>query len=166
MSGFLIDTNVVSEFVKPDPNPNVRLWFQLADPNLLLASVVTLGEIRLRIENLPPGKRRTDLETWLTSGLPEWFAANLLPVHQGNCGSLGASGHSIQTQRNNTGHHGWIACRNGAGTRSYLSNPKRKGFCRFRRSAFQSLGLVIEALCSRVSSSGHVIQTFRKVLIF
>lgn len=49
MSGFLIDTNVISEFVKPDPEPNVIRWFKAADPDTLYASVVTVGEIRLGI---------------------------------------------------------------------------------------------------------------------
>lgn len=80
MSGFLVDTNVISEFVKPNPEPNVISWFEEADPYGLFASVITLGEIRLGIEDLPLGKRRTDLELWLTTGLPAWFAANLLPV--------------------------------------------------------------------------------------
>ena len=89
MSGFPIDTNVISEFVKPDPNPNVRLWFRAADPSILFASVVTVGEIRLGIEDMPMGKRRTDLEIWLTTGLPGWFAANLLPVTEEIAESMG-----------------------------------------------------------------------------
>ncbi len=80
MNGSLIDTNVISEFAKANPDPNVIRWFQAADPDTLFASVVTLGEIRLGIEDLPMGKRRRDLELWLTTGLPAWFAANLLPV--------------------------------------------------------------------------------------
>jgi hypothetical protein len=41
---------------------------------------VTVGEIRLGIENMPIGKRRSDPDIWLTTGLPAWFDANLLPV--------------------------------------------------------------------------------------
>ena len=80
MSGFLIDTNVISEFARPQPNLQVKLWFEAADPNSLFASVITFGEIRLGIEGLPAGKRRTALEQWLEEGLPGWFEANLLPV--------------------------------------------------------------------------------------
>jgi toxin FitB len=80
MSGHLIDTNAISEFVKPLPDPHVTLWFREADPNTLFASVVTLGEIRLGIENMPLSKRRSDLEIWLAVGLPGWFASNLLPI--------------------------------------------------------------------------------------
>ncbi|MDQ2711240.1 MAG: type II toxin-antitoxin system VapC family toxin [Acidobacteriota bacterium] len=80
MNGFLIDTNVISEFVKTDPNPAITLWFQAAPPDRLFASVVTFGKIGLGIENMPKGKRRADLENWLDKGLPGWFASNLLPV--------------------------------------------------------------------------------------
>lgn len=42
--------------------------------------MVTLGEIRLGIEDLPAGKRRSALEDWFQEGLPAWFDSNLLPV--------------------------------------------------------------------------------------
>jgi predicted nucleic acid-binding protein len=80
VSGYLIDTNVISEFVKPDPNSGVIRWLRDTDPESLFASVITVGEIRLGIENMAPGKRRSSLETWLETGLPAWFAENLLPI--------------------------------------------------------------------------------------
>jgi predicted nucleic acid-binding protein len=80
VSGFLIDTNVISEFIKPQPDSQVIRWLEAADPESLFASVITFGEIRLGIEDLAPGKRRVDLEQWLDQGLPEWFENHLLPV--------------------------------------------------------------------------------------
>ncbi len=80
---YLIDTNVLSEFAKPFPSPDVKVWFDEADPDTLFASVITLGEIRLGIEDMQAGKRRTELEGWVENGLPAWFAANLLPVTKG-----------------------------------------------------------------------------------
>jgi predicted nucleic acid-binding protein len=67
MSGFLLDTNVISEFARPDnkPDPRVQQWLEAANPDSLYASVLTFGEIRRGIEKLSPGKRRTHLETWL-----------------------------------------------------------------------------------------------------
>jgi len=60
MSGFLPDTNVLSEFNRRgDPNPHVKQWLETTDINLLHASVLTLAEIRFGIELLPPSKRRT-----------------------------------------------------------------------------------------------------------
>ena len=80
MSGFPIDTNVISEFIKPQPDSKVIRWLEAADSESLFASVITFGEIRLGIEDLAPGKRRADLEQWLDQGLPEWFENHLLPV--------------------------------------------------------------------------------------
>ncbi len=80
MSGFLIDTNVISEFVRPKPNGEVIRLLEAGAPDALFASVITLGEIRLGIEDLPPGKRRSQLEHWVEEGVPAWFQANLLPI--------------------------------------------------------------------------------------
>ena len=46
VSGFLLDTNIISELVKPKPETNVREWIENTDESLLYLSVLTLGEIR------------------------------------------------------------------------------------------------------------------------
>ncbi len=80
MPRYLVDTNPISEFSRPKPDAAVMHWFRAADPLSLYTSVITLGELRLGIEDLPSGRRRNDLEDWLATGLPNWFAGNLLPV--------------------------------------------------------------------------------------
>jgi predicted nucleic acid-binding protein len=80
VSGFLIDTNVISEFVRPRPNAHVISWLEAIEPAMLFASVVTFGEIRLGIEDMPLSKRRSELEEWLEKGMPAWFESNLLPI--------------------------------------------------------------------------------------
>jgi predicted nucleic acid-binding protein len=80
VKGFLVDTNVISEFIKPQPDPKIIKWFEVAAPESLFASVITYGEIKLGIEDLPASKRRTALEEWLEQGVPEWFESHLLPV--------------------------------------------------------------------------------------
>src|SRR6266446_805543 len=65
MSGFLLDTNCISELVRPKPEPRVLEWMEAADESLLHLSVLTLGEIRKGVAGLVQGKRRTHLETWL-----------------------------------------------------------------------------------------------------
>jgi len=83
MSGFLLDTNVLSEFNRRGkPDRLVKQWLEAADTDSLYVSVLTLGEIRLGVELLPPGKRRTQLEQWLDRDLPEWFEGRILPVDQ------------------------------------------------------------------------------------
>ncbi len=82
LRGFLVDTNNISEFARLPPDLNVSRWLRDSDPSDLFVSVITFGEPRIGIENLAPGKRRNELEQWLETGLPNWFAANLLPVSQ------------------------------------------------------------------------------------
>ena len=69
MSGFLLDTNVISELVKPKPDPAVTGWIDATDESLLCLSVLTLGEIRKGISSLPHASRRASLETWLDHDL-------------------------------------------------------------------------------------------------
>jgi predicted nucleic acid-binding protein len=59
MNGYLIDTNVLSEFGRSQPpEPKVKQWIQSADPRSLFASVVTWGELRKGIESKSPAQRR------------------------------------------------------------------------------------------------------------
>src|SRR5579872_3254364 len=80
MSGFLLDTNCVSEVVRIKPDPRVAEWMQAADESLLYVSVLTLGEIRKGLSRLTQGKRRTRLETWLEVELLARFSGRILPI--------------------------------------------------------------------------------------
>ncbi len=80
MSGFLLDTNVISELVKPKPNPNVTHWVDATDEDLLYLSVLTLGEIRKGITSVPDAARRIKLETWLDRELVLRFSDRILPI--------------------------------------------------------------------------------------
>lgn len=84
MSDFLLDTNVLSEFIRPDNKPDHRVkhWFEAADPDSLYASVMTFGEIKRGIEKLSLGKRRSQLEAWLAKDLHEWFENRLLSIDE------------------------------------------------------------------------------------
>src|SRR5437868_14013199 len=80
MSGFLLDTNCVSELTRAKPEPHVLDWMQAADETLLHLSVLTLGEIRKGVAVLPQSKRRTQLEVWLERDLQARFAGRILPI--------------------------------------------------------------------------------------
>ena len=59
MSGFLVDTNVLSEFSRTgEPEVRVKNWLKDTAPDSLFVSVLTLAEIRRGIEVLAVGKRR------------------------------------------------------------------------------------------------------------
>ena len=78
MTGFLLDTNVISELMKPKPDDRVKAWIDATDEELLYLSVLTLGEIRKGITKLKERGRRVALETWLDTVLTLRFAGRLL----------------------------------------------------------------------------------------
>jgi len=80
MSGFLLDTNCISELVRAKPEPRVTEWMRAADESLLYLSVLTLGEIRRGAAILPQSKRRTFLESWLEVDLQARFSARILAI--------------------------------------------------------------------------------------
>ena len=82
MNGFLIDTNVVSELMKPRPSSRVVDWIDAHEEQLFHLSVLTLGEIRRGIVQLPPSRRRTDLAAWLSGDLLTRFAGRILQIDQ------------------------------------------------------------------------------------
>lgn len=88
---FLLDTNVVSEWVKPQPNTGVSQWLAEADEDRIFISVITLTELRHGVERLPVGARRKQLEAWLAEDLLARFQGRLLAVDAGvadACGRL------------------------------------------------------------------------------
>ena len=96
MSGFLIDTNVLSEYNRPGgPNAGVKRWLETTDRQSQYVSVITLAEIQKGIELLAAGKRRVQLEQWLKQDLEAWFLGRILPVDRevaGRWASLVAQG--------------------------------------------------------------------------
>lgn len=77
---FLLDTNAVSEWIKPHPNPGWQDWIDAATEEEVFISVISLAEIRFGVERLPAGLRRQRLEAWLSSTLPARFERRILNV--------------------------------------------------------------------------------------
>lgn len=77
---FLIDTNVLSELRRPQPQPSVVSWFESHSRRSLYLSVLTLGEIRKGISKLSAGPRRDALDSWLAQDLPMYFSGRILSV--------------------------------------------------------------------------------------
>ena len=82
MTAFLLDTNVISELIKPKPEPKVATWIDDTDEELLFLSVLTLGEIRKGVVLLPRSARRVALEAWLGKELPLRFFGRTLFIDQ------------------------------------------------------------------------------------
>ncbi len=77
---FLVDTNVVSEWVKPRPNEGVVAWMDEVDEDRVFISVVSLAELRHGVERMPSGARRRRLDEWLKEELPMRFEGRVLLI--------------------------------------------------------------------------------------
>jgi toxin FitB len=77
---FLLDTNVVSEWVKPRPNPGLIAWMESTDEDRIFISVVSLAELRYGVDRMAAGRRRARFEQWLQHELPLRFESRILPV--------------------------------------------------------------------------------------
>jgi toxin FitB len=82
VSAFLLDTNVISELLKPKPEPKVTTWIDATEEDLLFLSVLTLGEIRKGVALLPRSARRISLEAWLGKDLQLRFSDRILNIDQ------------------------------------------------------------------------------------
>jgi hypothetical protein len=77
---YLLDTNVISEWVKPRPDAGVVSWLDAADEDALHLSVLAFAEIRLGIELLPQGRKRSRLRAWLDDDLAARFEGRIIDI--------------------------------------------------------------------------------------
>jgi predicted nucleic acid-binding protein len=96
---FLIDTNVVSEWVRPRPNPRVVAWFAETDEDRIFLSVVTLAELRRGVARLAESRRRNLLDEWLRHELPLRFEARVLAIDT----VIAAAWGDVMAERENRG---------------------------------------------------------------
>ncbi len=80
MTGYLVDTNIPSEFTRDQPDARVAKFIGDAGQQNLFLSVMALGEIRKGIDLLPVSQKRTELQEWLDTEVRAWFAGRILPV--------------------------------------------------------------------------------------
>ena len=86
---YLLDTNIVSEWVKPRPEPKVVSWLADIDEDRVFLSIATLAELRHGVERLPASRRRTRLDEWLRHDLPARFEGRVLPIDETTAAAWG-----------------------------------------------------------------------------
>ena len=74
----LLDTNLVSEAIKPESHPAVRAWLDAQLAETLFLPSITIAELMFGIGDLPDGRRKTILAARI-EGLLEAFAVRILP---------------------------------------------------------------------------------------
>jgi len=78
---YLLDTNIISNAVKPQPSESLLVWMAAQrDEDLFIASL-TLAEIRRGIREKPHGRKRAALDAWFSGpeGPQALFAGRILP---------------------------------------------------------------------------------------
>jgi toxin FitB len=80
VNGWLLDTNVLSELRRSQPNAKVVAFVSREPLDLLYVSTVTLAEIRFGIELVSDVTRRADLNDWLTHTVRPLFDTRVLPI--------------------------------------------------------------------------------------
>ena len=105
MSGMVLDTNVLSELMRPRPDARVVAWFADRIETRFLITAITRAEIMLGIELLPPGQRKEALAEAAGKMFSEEFGKLCLPfdeqaadVYAGIVAERTRSGQAISTE--------------------------------------------------------------------
>lgn len=77
---YLLDTNVISETLKPQPEISVIDWMNQRQGVTLYLSVLTLGEIRKGIETVKSKAQKHRYQDWLEGELSVYFTGRILPI--------------------------------------------------------------------------------------
>lgn len=77
---YLLDTCLISELVKREPNPGVVNWLDEQDEQTLFLSVLNLGELQKGISKLPNGTKKDELQSWIALDLVERFTGRILDI--------------------------------------------------------------------------------------
>ena len=81
MTRYLLDTNIISNIVKPKPSESLMDWMAAQQDEDLFIASLTIAEIRRGILEKPRGKKRDALDAWFSGpeGPQELFAGRILP---------------------------------------------------------------------------------------
>ena len=85
MTGWLLDTNILSELRRPRPDTKVIDFIASKPLDLLFVSVVTFAEIRFGIERLADAGGRAELNDWLAQKVRPMFEQRVLSISEVSC---------------------------------------------------------------------------------
>jgi toxin FitB len=84
VTGYLLDTNIISDVTKPAPSSELLAWMADQADDDLFISALTVAEIRRGLLEKPAGKKRASLEAWFagSEGPQALFAGRVLPFDE------------------------------------------------------------------------------------
>ena len=146
-SGFLLDTNVISELMKARPSRRVIDWVDATAEALLYLSVITLGEVRKGIDLLDDADpKRVALQSWLDHDLRVRFGDRLLDFDAGVAERWGQFEGDRQETTGDASHDRCAARGNRAPSRPDLRYPQRRRRPSHGRACLQSVARLMTRL--------------------
>lgn len=84
MTRYLLDTNIISNVIKPEPSASLLAWLGAQKDDDLYIASLTIAEIRRGILEKPPSRKRAALDAWFTGpeGPQALFAGRILPFDE------------------------------------------------------------------------------------
>jgi len=82
VTGWLLDTNIISELRRPRPDRKVVSFVAGSPLESIYISTVTFAELRFGIELLEDAKRRAELNAWLQNSVRPMFSERVLPISE------------------------------------------------------------------------------------
>lgn len=84
MTRYLLDTNIISNVIKPEPSQALLVWLGAQKDDDLFIASLTIAEIQRDILEKPPGRKRSALDTWFSGpeGPLALFAGRILPFDE------------------------------------------------------------------------------------
>ncbi len=84
MTRYVLDTNIISNVVKPTPSASLLAWLSNQRDQDLFLTALTIAEIRRGLLEMPDGRKRRALEKWLAGpeGPQALFAGRVLPFDE------------------------------------------------------------------------------------
>jgi len=86
---YLLDTCLISELTKKEPDSNVLLWLGKQDESTLYLSVLTMGELQRGISKLLDNRRKEELQAWVNNDLAARFNGRILSIDVEVAGAWG-----------------------------------------------------------------------------
>lgn len=99
----ILDTNVVSEPLRPAPDAAVLHWLDAQEPQTLYLTSVNLAELLAGVESLPAGRRRKALAHALSNKVLDLFGGRILAFDADAAAAFAAVGASARKQGNEMG---------------------------------------------------------------
>lgn len=97
----ILDTNIISEFMRKAPNPEVVAWANQTDTTTLYTTWINIAEIQRGIVRLPIGKRRANLDQNFKQFIHKVFGQRVLSFDEGAANCYGA----LSSRREKAGLH-------------------------------------------------------------